>query len=149
MIFTNAALYIILFFFAHSFYYHIMEKKSFPKSFPQTFVPPKWNFVPSKVSFPPNLKFFQWNFHFLQSKVPQNLTFPQFHFSSHWIKTLISFNFTFQHQRSYLSFRLSSAFFPRVLLSCVPALNPQVRSSSPSSSVYQLFKNFKICILFS
>ena len=133
-----------------------METQSFSKTFTQTFVPPfpqtfvltKWNFVPSKVLFPLNLKFSQWNFHFFQSKVPQNLSFPQFHFSSHWIKTLISPNFTFQHWRSYLSFRLLGAFCPTVLLSCVPALDPQVRSSCLSSSVYNLFKNFKICILF-
>jgi len=64
------------------------DKFSF-QTFSQTFVPPNF---PNETFVPSNVKF------------PQNVLFPQFHFSSSLLnQNPNSLNFTFQHRRTYLS----------------------------------------------
>jgi len=103
MSFRNVALYIISFF----------EREQYSFSKTQSFVP---NFCSPKLS--------QWNFRSSNVKFPQNVLFPQFHFSSSSLnQNPNSPNFTFQHRRTYLS--RSQGFFRSTAWSrCVLLLLP-------------------------
>jgi len=97
-----------------------------------------------------------------------NLSFPKFHLSSlslnqnpnppnftslhsHWIKTLIPPILLFNIEEpislvpSLDPHKRSSQRFSVLLLRCILALDSQVRYSSPSSSVYEIWR-FAFCI---